>query len=224
MAVPTSLLKTRLRIEKARENFRYKTWYKYRHQAGTAQVHALRAKWWVLYSDARSKRLSLERQLNSRIDSEYAQTVSGYGAEFIAHFEGFSSTIYHDMVGVATVGYGHTENVHPGAVWVKGQRTPGRLTQAEGLELLHNDLNQHYAPSVRAVGAKLDQNQFDALTSFVYNVGVGGVSPSTHVGHDLRSGQLRAAANALLEWDRAGGNVIAGLLIRREAERNLFLR
>jgi lysozyme len=224
MTVPTPLLKTRLRIEQARESYRYKTWYKYRHQAGTAQVHAERSKWWVLYSDARAKRLSLEREVNSRADSEDAQTVSGYGAQFIAHFEGFSSTIYHDMVGVATVGYGHTENVHPGAVWVKGQRTPGRLTQAEGLELLHNDLNQNYAPAIRELHAKLDSNQFDALTSFVYNVGVGGVSSSTHVGHDLRAGQLRAAANALLEWDRAGGNVVQGLLVRREAERDLFLR
>jgi lysozyme len=222
MAKPT--LAASRAIWRARENYRYGQWFKYRHQTGTPAVHSERAKWWVLYSEAHQKRVALDRKLaQQKAKFSNAREVSDHGANFIKHFEGFSGTIYHDSVGVPTVGYGHTENVHPGAVWVKGQRTPGRLTEAEATTLLHNDLNLHYAPTVRALGVKLDQNEFDALTSFVYNVGVGGVSTSTHVGKNLRDKNYRAAANSLLEWDKAGGKVLQGLLNRREAERTLFL-
>jgi lysozyme len=211
-------------IWRARENYRYGQWFKFRHQVGTPAVHSERAKWWVLYSEAHQKRVALDRKLAQQAgEFDNAKEVSDHGANFIKHFEGFSSTIYHDSVGVPTVGYGHTENVHAGAVWVKGQRTPGRLTEAEATTLLHNDLNLHYAPAIRAIGIKLDQNEFDALTSFVYNVGVGGVSNGTHIGKNLRAHNYRAAANSLLEWDKAGGSVLQGLLVRREAERTLFL-
>lgn len=222
MAKPT--LAASRAIWRARENYRYGQWFKFRHQTGTPAVHSERAKWWALYSEARQKRVALDRKLaQQRAEFDNAKEVSDHGANFIKHFEGFSSTIYHDSVGVPTVGYGHTENVHPGAVWVKGQHTPGRLTEAEATTLLHNDLNLHYAPAIRAIGVKLDQNQFDALTSFVYNVGVGGVGTGTHVGKDLRDKEYRGAANSLLEWSRAGGKVLQGLLNRREAERQLFL-
>ena len=69
----------------------------------------------------------------------------------------------------------------------------------------------------------LDQPKFDALTSFVYNVGPGGIAPSTGIGKALRAKQWNRAADELLKWDRAGGHSLPGLTRRRKAERALFL-
>jgi lysozyme len=224
MATPA--LHAKRSLWRSKEKFRYKKWYEYGFKkAGLSEVAraAERKRWWVLYSEAHHIRQAIDRELAQDAKHERAHAVSNYGTNFIKHFEGFSATIYHDSVGVPTVGYGHTENVRAGAIWVHGQRTPGRLTEAEATTLLHNDLNAHYAPYVNALSLPLNQHQFDALTSFVYNVGLGGITTHTHVGQYLRDENWRAAANALLEWDRAGGNVLQGLLIRREAERHLFL-
>lgn len=222
----TTVLRASRKLWRAREKYRYKKWYEYglvsKKLSQPARL-AERKKWWTLYSVAHHTRRQIDRQLAERAKKERPTGVSNRGVNLIKGFEGFSSTIYHDSVGIPTVGYGHTANVHPGAVWVKGQHTPGRLTEAEATTLLHQDLNVNYAPSVRALNLPLNQNQFDALVSFVYNVGPGGISTGTQVGRDLRAHEFHAAANDLLQWDRAGGNVLQGLLNRREAERHLFL-
>lgn len=221
----TVALRASRKVWRAREKYRYKKWYEYGYKSklSTPARLAERKKWWALYTVAHHTRRQLDRQLAERAKKETPSGVSNHGTNFIKAFEGFSGTIYRDSVGVPTVGYGHTVDVRPGAIWVKGQHTPGRLTEAEATTLLHQDLNRDYAPTIRALNLPLNQNQFDALTSFVYNVGVGGVSTSTRIGRDLRAHQFRAAANGLLEWDRAGGQVLQGLLNRREAERQLFL-
>jgi hypothetical protein len=70
----------------------------------------------------------------------------------------------------------------------------------------------------------LNQHQFDALVSFVYNLGPGAIAPGTGIGRALRARAWRRAADEMLRWNRAGGRVLAGLTRRREAERALFLR
>lgn len=142
-------------------------------------------------------------------------TVSQVGVSLIKGFEGFSSKPYRDAVGVWTIGYGHTEGVSAAS---------RPLTEPQAADLLKHDLDSKYAPFVNALQLPLTQNQFDALVSFVYNVGPGGISQNTGVGRALRAHDWGAAANKLLEWDKAGGQTLLGLKRRREAERALFLK
>ena len=72
------------------------------------------------------------------------------------------------------------------------------------------------------VTVKINQNQFDALISFSYNLGLGSLQQSTLL-RLLNAGNFQAAADQFPRWDRAGGKEGAGLLARRNAERALFL-
>ena len=142
--------------------------------------------------------------------------ISPAGVALIKEFEGFPNggRPYQDIVNVWTIGYGHTEGVGPNSP---------RLTEAQASALLAKDLDSKYGPYVDAIGVPLSQPQYDALVSFVYNVGPGGVAASTHVGQALRAKNWKAAADALLAWDKAGGVSVAGLTRRRQAERAMFL-
>lgn len=222
--ITLQLLQRRRKTERWRENYRYKQWYNYRHQKGTPQVHAERQRWWVLYSNARIKRIKLDREIKEHTPKFVPGVeVDTKGVDFIKNFEGYVGHVYDDGTGVMTVGYGHIENVPGNGIWIPGQRTRFKLTEAEATELLHKDLNKNYAPTIRKLGLKFDQSQFNGLVSFVYNCGVGAVGPSTTVGKLLRAKQIHAAANALLAWDKAGGSVLQGLVRRREAEHDLLL-
>jgi lysozyme len=137
------------------------------------------------------------------------------GVSLIKSFEGFVGHPYRDEVGVWTIGYGHTEGVGPNS---------RHLTEPQASKLLKEDLDKRYAPYVNALGLPLTQNQFDALVSFVYNVGPGGIATSSHAGRALRALEWLSAADHLLDWDMAGGRVSEGLRRRRVAERALFLR
>lgn len=141
--------------------------------------------------------------------------LSRSGAELIAGFEGFSAKPYRDPVGVWTIGYGSTKGVGP--------NTPP-VTREQALARMMREIDETYAPAVRHLGLSLNQNQFDALVSFVYNVGPGGVASSTRVGRHLRAREWRAAADALLAWNKAGGRELPGLTRRRREERELFLK
>jgi lysozyme len=137
------------------------------------------------------------------------------GVALIKSFEGFVGHPYRDEVGVWTIGYGHTEGVGPNSQ---------HLTEPQAAKLLKNDLDKRYAPFVSALRLPLTPNQFDALVSFVYNVGPGGIATSSHVGRALRARDWETAANHLLDWNKAEGRVSPGLVRRRVAERSLFLR
>lgn len=141
--------------------------------------------------------------------------LSDAGARLIENFEGFSARPYRDPVGVWTIGYGSTRGVGPS--------TPP-VTRAQAHARLKREVDATYGAAINALGLPLNQNQFDALVSFVYNVGPGGVAASTTVGKHLRARRWRQAADALLAWNKAGGRVLAGLVRRRQAERALFLK
>lgn len=140
--------------------------------------------------------------------------LSTRGAKLIAEFEGFSAKPYLDPVGVWTIGYGSTKGVGP--------NTPP-MTRAQALARMMREVDETYGRAVNQLDLPLNQNQFDALTSFVYNVGPGGVGPGTTIGKRLRARDWRGAADALLAWNKAGGRVLPGLTRRRQAERTLFL-
>jgi len=166
------------------------------------------------------------------------QPVSNNGIRFIAEFEGFYSKPYNDPVGFATVGYGHLIRYGPvkasdhTSVWLKGQRTPGRLTEAEARKLLKERVAADYSPPVRALftdgplKGKFHQGALDALVSFAFNLGpasVQGVPGFETIGRAIESGSLAQIAQALPLYDKAGGQALAGLTRRRKAEAHLLL-
>jgi lysozyme len=144
--------------------------------------------------------------------------ISEKGAQLIADFEGFRAHPYRDAVGVWTIGYGSTKGVGPNT---------NPVTRTQALKRMMDEVDATYGAAVDKLNTSarlsLNQNQFDALTSFVYNVGPGGIGPDTTVGKRLRAHDFDGAADALLMWNKAGGRVLAGLTRRRSAERALFL-
>lgn len=140
--------------------------------------------------------------------------ISPDGIRLIESFEGFSATPYKDVAGVLTIGFGHTgpdvESLSP-------------LTIEAGTALLRRDLATFVAAVNHLVRVPIDQNQMDALCSFVYNVGVANFSRSLSLRH-LNAGDYAGCANDFRYWCHAGGKVLPGLVARRAAEASLFLR
>ena len=138
--------------------------------------------------------------------------ISEKGLALITRFEGYSYHAYFDRWGgVWTVGFGETENVHSGTT----------MTRAQAEHDLQARIIKEYEPSIKALKVDLNQNQFDALCSFVWNLGVG--SMAWDVGRYCRGKKWTLAANSMLEYTHAGGVVLPGLVTRRRAERALFL-
>ena len=135
------------------------------------------------------------------------------GINLIKQFEGCRLTSYQDGGGVWTIGYGSTGNVGPGLVWTQEQ-----ADQALSEDLLHTETGINCMVTV-----PLTQNQFDALVSFVFNIGKGNFKDSTCLAR-LNAGLYLDAANWILPWHRIGSIENEGLLRRRTAERELFLK
>ncbi|MFC4728813.1 lysozyme [Coralloluteibacterium thermophilus] len=144
---------------------------------------------------------------------------SDAGVALIKRHEGWRPRVYNDPAGYATVGYGHLIAKRP-ATAEELARAP--LTEAEGNLLLREDLTQAEWAVTDLVKVPLTQNQFDALVSFVFNVGRGNFQGSTLL-RKLNAGDYAGAANEFGRWVYAGGKVLSGLVRRREDERRLFL-
>jgi GH24 family phage-related lysozyme (muramidase) len=138
--------------------------------------------------------------------------INAKGLRLLKSFEGLELRAYQDAVGVWTIGYGTTSGVRPGMV----------ITEAQAEELLKRDLNRFERAVTDLVKVPLNDDQFSALVSFVYNVGEGALATSTLL-RVLNQRNYQGAADQLLRWDKAGGRTLAGLTRRRRAERALFL-
>lgn len=143
-----------------------------------------------------------------------AMRLSTAGAKLIEEFEDFSAKPYQDVVGVWTIGYGSTKGVGPDTPPVTREQAQARLM---------HEVEADYGAAINDLHLPLNQNQFDALVSFVYNEGPGAVGPSTSPGRALRAHDWQAAADALLLYDVADNRVLPGLEARRRRERALFL-
>jgi len=133
--------------------------------------------------------------------------ISELGLNLIKQFEGCRLTAYKDSVGVLTIGYGHTKGVKAGQ----------KITQAEADEYLKQDV----VTAERAVNKykyNYNQNQFDALVSFTFNCGSGNLKKITDNGNRT----LAQISARILNYNKAGGKVLAGLTRRRAAEKALF--
>lgn len=148
--------------------------------------------------------------------------LSDPGFQLIAEFEGFRSTPYLDAAGVPTIGFGST--YYMDGRKVKMSDKPISRDQAKALKLAI--INQDFAPAVhraiQEIPIPITQGMFDAMVSLAYNIGAGAFAKSSVVRH-LKAGNKKAAADAFLLWNKAGGKVLNGLTRRRQAERLLFL-
>ncbi|PQK86771.1 lysozyme [Pantoea ananatis] len=137
---------------------------------------------------------------------------SNKGMDLIKRFEGLKLEAYRDSVGIPTIGYGHTSGVKMGDV----------ITCEQADKYLREDLLLAELTINTNVKVKLTQNQFDALASFVFNLGSGNFVKSTLL-KKLNAGDFAAAADEFGKWVNAGGKKLAGLVKRRAAEREVFI-
>jgi len=139
--------------------------------------------------------------------------ISQTGLDLIKSFEGLELKAYQDVVGVWTVGFGSTgPHVKPGMV----------ITAKQAEDLLREDVARFEACVSKQVTVPINQNQFDALVSFAFNLGCGNLASSTLL-KKLNAKDYAGASLEFPKWNRAGGSVLAGLTRRREAEKALFL-
>ncbi len=131
--------------------------------------------------------------------------------ELIRAFEGLELKAYKCPAGVLTIGYGHTKTVTAGMV----------ITEEEAEALLREDLLWVEETINNKVTTPLTQSQYDALASFIYNVGSGAFTKSTLL-RKLNTGDYVGASAEFKRWNKADGRVLKGLVRRRKAEQELF--
>jgi lysozyme len=134
------------------------------------------------------------------------------GINKIKNREGFSARPYKDIAGYWTVGYGHKM----GAL-----ESYDTIDDATATKLLASDLATAENGVNSLVSVKLTQSQFDALVSFIYNVGVGAFKRSTML-KLINSGNYQNAALEFRKWAYAGGKLSNGLINRRNSEAAQF--
>lgn len=141
--------------------------------------------------------------------------ISDNGIKFIANWEGKRNSIYMDAVGLPTIGIGHLIK--------KGEVFPKVMTDKEVYDLFRKDVKYFETAINNLVKVKLNQNQFDALISFTFNVGIGALQTSTLL-KKLNAGDYTGTSQEFLRWDKANGKPLLGLTRRRTAEKELFLK
>ena len=136
---------------------------------------------------------------------------SNNGIDLIKHFEGCETEAYLCPAGVWTIGYGHIKGVQEGDV----------ITEQQAHDMLVEELEEYEGYIKDFVEVPLSQNQFDALVSWVYNLGSGNLKSSTLL-KVLNSRDYDGVPEQILRWNKANGQVIEGLARRRESEAELF--
>jgi lysozyme len=132
--------------------------------------------------------------------------------DLIKSFEGFEASPYQDSGGVWTQGYGNTHGV-------TADSPP--VTQEQAQATLLANLQATEQAITNFLQVTINDNQFGALTSLVYNAGT---APLTgHLGQYINNGQFQEASEQFIVWNHVDGVTVPGLLNRREAERTLFL-
>lgn len=157
-----------------------------------------------------------EEDVGLNLASKY--TPSSDAINLIKQYEGLRLTAYQDSVGIWTIGYG-TTSINGVAVY-EGQT----ITQAQADEYLLDHIESNVSPIINTkVKAPITQSMYDALCCFTYNLGSGNLSKSTLL-KELNTTKYLESATSFLDYNKAGGVVLAGLTKRRSAEKDLFLK
>jgi lysozyme len=146
--------------------------------------------------------------------------ISDNGLKFIADHEGIILHLYNDPANHATIGVGHL--VHHGPInGSEPEEFKCGITKERAIEILRADVIQAEKTINNLVKVPLNQNQFDALVSFVFNIGETQFSSSTLLAK-LNNRDYNAVPTELNRWVHGGGKKLSGLINRRRDEGNLF--
>ena len=137
---------------------------------------------------------------------------SAEGVALIKKFEGCELEAYQCSANVWTIGYGHTRGVEEGDT----------CSQEDSESMLVEDLEEFEGYVNDIVQCPLEQNQFDALVAWTYNLGPTNLRESTLLIR-LNEEDYNDVPTQIRRWNKAGGKVLDGLVRRREAEALLFL-
>ena len=155
-----------------------------------------------------------------RVDAAVAVKASTYrknmktgtkGLDLIKFFEGLELEAYRCAAGVWTIGYGHTKGVERGM----------KIDANTANEMLSEELTEYENYINSYVTVELNQDQFDAMVSWVYNLGGGNLKASTLL-QVLNAADYDGVPAQMMRWNKAGGRVLEGLTKRRQAEADLF--
>jgi len=150
------------------------------------------------------------------------------GIKLIKHFEGCHYKPYLCPANLWTIGYGHV--LYPEQAKLKlldrkkyelKKQDNREWSQEEVDDLLKQDLQRFERGVLRYITVPLKQNEFDALVSFSFNLGLGTLQRSS-IRSKLNRGDKEGAIETLLKYCRAGGKILKGLQRRRAAEADLF--
>ena len=146
--------------------------------------------------------------------------ISENGLNLIKQFEGLSLKPYLDAVNIPTIGFGNTfyENM------TKVTMQDVEITEERADSLFNFLVTTKFVSVVnRLVIVDINQNQFDALVSFVYNIGSGNFEKSTLL-KKVNQSDFIGASLEFEKWNKANGKVLNGLTKRRLSEKELFLK
>lgn len=135
----------------------------------------------------------------------------------VKRYEGFRSKPYKCPANVWTIGYGST-------FYINGEKVSmydSEISEIFASELLENVLNDFASKVDKVIKVSLNQNQFDALVSFTYNIGIGAFTKSTLL-KKLNNADFQGASDEFVRWNKAKGKVLKGLINRRLDEQKLF--
>jgi len=138
--------------------------------------------------------------------------ISNQGKALIKQSEGCKLSAYKDSVGIPTIGYGHTKDVRMGMV----------ITQATAEQYLKDDL-QPVEKILNGMGINFKQNQFDALCSWLFNLGASKFNSSTLKKYIVANKSDIEIGDQIIRWVYAGDKPLLGLKRRRIAEANMFV-
>jgi len=138
--------------------------------------------------------------------------ISAEGLSLIKKFEGCELKAYRCAANVLTIGYGTIKNVTEGM----------EITQEEAETLLQEEMHEYEGYINDMVKVPLKQHQFDAMVSWVFNLGSGNLSSSSLL-KKLNNSEYDEVPAQIRRWNKAGGKVLDGLIRRREAEAKMFM-
>jgi len=136
-------------------------------------------------------------------------TMSERGLSHLKQYEAFIDTVYDDAAVNETIGYGHLVTA--------GEKFPGRITEAQGSALFREDVREIVNPELEKVRVPLNQNQVDALGSFIYNTGPRSFERS--VLPHINAGEFGQATAAMAEYTRGRNQRTGETVVLRGLEK-----
>jgi lysozyme len=140
------------------------------------------------------------------------------GYKLLMEFEGLSLVPYKCQAGISTIGYGAT--FYPSGKKVTMQDAPISLATAKWM--LKETADKFAVDVDKMIKANLNQNQFNAIVSIAYNIGLAGLAKSSLLKKVNANPSDPTIRNSFLIWNKAGGRVLDGLTKRRTKEANLY--